>query len=227
MVVGREFVWAHLPKAAGDTTLSLFGLFPELVISADSATRREKHALFTQRSDQVSGKRRVMNIRRLPHWLLSYTMFKTKRGLAPHHTPLPMDSPRQMAESIAADRNLVNYLDRGPRTIDIWLRVERLAEDFLAFVEELTDVDADRRRLVLARPRENERPYDRELSHWFSDDFVVRMYESNPLWAWIEREVYGDTLADESYSGGLATTTSADFPINARPTRATALSSGP
>jgi hypothetical protein len=196
MVVGRDFVWAHLPKAAGDMTLSLFELFPELIVSADSCTEPEKHVRFSWRLDDVSGKRRLMNIRRLPHWILSYTVFKAKRGLAPHHTPLPMDSPRQMAESIAPDRSLVSYLDRGPRSIDVWFRVERLAEDFLAFVEELTEVEAKRRRLILTHRRLNDQSYDRKLSHWFTEELIAQMYESNPLWAWIEREVYGDTLAE-------------------------------
>lgn len=196
MVVGGDFAWAHLPKAAGDMTLSLFALFPELVISADPRSRREKHALFTQREQDVAGKRRVLNIRRLPHWILSYTIFKGVRGLAPHHKPLPTDSPRQMAESIAPDRSLVGYLDRGPRGIDVWFRVEHLAGDFLAFVSDLTDVGDERRRLVLEHPRVNDMTYDRELSHWFTDDLILRMYESNPLWAWLEREVYGDTLGD-------------------------------
>jgi hypothetical protein len=34
--------------------------------------------------------------------------------------------------------------------------------------------------------------YDHQLDHWFSADHVRRMYESNPVWAALERRLYGD-----------------------------------
>ena len=36
MVIGKSFVWAHLGKTGGNTTLRLFQLFPELIEHADA-----------------------------------------------------------------------------------------------------------------------------------------------------------------------------------------------
>ena len=49
MVVGERFAWAHLPKTGGDTTRTLFGLFPGLVLFADPGDTNEKHAIFRDR----------------------------------------------------------------------------------------------------------------------------------------------------------------------------------
>lgn len=43
-------MWAHLPKAAGDATLRLFRLFPELIISADDERTQGKHDFFRDRA---------------------------------------------------------------------------------------------------------------------------------------------------------------------------------
>ena len=37
--------------------------------------------------------------------------------------------------------------------------------------------------------------YDREPRHWFSEAQLDEMYERNPRWAALERELYGSLLA--------------------------------
>lgn len=192
MVVGRSFVWAHLPKAAGDTTLAMFRLFPELVESADGHRHQRKHDYFRDRP--VAGKTRVLNIRRLPHWVLSYHVHGATHGLYPTYDRVPMPSADEMAESRAPDGHLTNFADEG---IDVWLRTESLADDFLAFASTLTDVTERRRRAVRKTKAENTARYDRELGRWFTDDHLARMYEANPFWRDVERLVYGDVLAPD------------------------------
>jgi hypothetical protein len=36
MVIGERFAWGHLQKTAGNATLGMFHLFPDLVLDADS-----------------------------------------------------------------------------------------------------------------------------------------------------------------------------------------------
>lgn len=193
MVVGQDFVWGHLPKAAGDATLHLFRIFPELVTFADDEATNEKHTPFRDRPQQVRGRRRVLNLRRLPDWTLSYTLHKASRGLHPSYRPLPMDSPEQMAAGTAPDRLLEAF---GHDRIDTWLRVESLVEDFLSFVSGLTEVDAERRRLAHGLRRVNALEYDREVRHWFTADQLERLYAANPLWRATELEVYGRLAVD-------------------------------
>jgi hypothetical protein len=196
MVVMPRLVWAHLPKAAGDTTLAMFNLFPEFVEFADPTGTHLKHAWFSERPEYTSGRERALNIRRLPAWILSFTLYKSKRGLHPHYTQLPMDSPRQMSLTSAADKHLAPFIETGSRLPEHWLRVETLAEDFLALMSRFTDVSPSRHRAVMALAPQNAILYERELGAWFTRKHIERMYDTNPLWATVEKTVHGDTLLD-------------------------------
>ncbi|MGZ4360064.1 MAG: hypothetical protein ACXVZP_10690 [Gaiellaceae bacterium] len=195
MVIGETFAWAHMPKAGGDATAAMFELFPELVLSADERTSYAKHITFAQRSSDVEGKRRLLNIRRLPSWVLSLSMAMNRHGLYPEFEPIAMLSPHEMALSLHPDRMLSPFLEGGRAEVDRWFRMESLAEDFLAFVSELVGVDGERRRAVLNLGPVNLAGYDHELDHWFDEGHVARMYATNPLWAQIEERVYGKLLA--------------------------------
>jgi hypothetical protein len=188
MVVGEQFAWGHLAKTAGDATLGLFRLFPELIEFADEATEPLKHARFSQRPELVAGKLLVLNIRRLPLWVLSYATDQTVNGRTPPW------SAEQMADTMIPDQKLSSWLGDGIH-IDRWIRVEHLASDFLALVTELGPVTTTRRMRVQARARRrvNARRYDHDISRWLSSDQIARLYRQNPLWASVERSVYADT----------------------------------
>jgi hypothetical protein len=38
--------------------------------------------------------------------------------------------------------------------------------------------------------RVNALRYDHDVTHWFSDEQMARLYETNPIWASAEREAY-------------------------------------
>jgi hypothetical protein len=202
VVIGTEFVWGHLPKTGGDATARLFGLFPELAVEADAAETHAKHALFSERQELLAGKRRALNLRRLPTWILSVSMFQALYGDHPTYQPMPMRSPREMARSRFADENLLPFVD-GP--VHHWLRMEHLGEDFLHFLSAYTEPDHERRAQVLAFGEVNAQGYDHVLSHWFTEEHIEEMYESNPAWTAVERALYGDllTLAEEPMTVGL------------------------
>ena len=183
-----SFVWAHLGKTGGNTTLRLFQLFPELVEYADSFRDPGKHATFTQRPERVAGKARALNIRRLPSWLLAFSLHRALHGVAPRYQRGLMDSPHQMARSHDPDRYLRTFLEGG--AISHWIRVEHLKEDFLSFISHYADVSDNRRLAVQRLAPENTATYDRDLGHWFSDSQIALIYESNPLWAKVEQQVY-------------------------------------
>lgn len=195
MVIGKTFAWGHLPKAGGDATAAMFRIFGDLVESQDPADGDAKHTLFRDRLEQIEGKRLVLNLRRLPEWVLSRAHHVNKRGLAPEYKPQPMESPHELSKSPFPDFRLGTFTDGGRLEIDTWLRVETLAEDFLALVSELRDVREEERARVLELGAVNEGAYDRELSHWFTPEQIETLYRTNPDWAALEERLYGGLLS--------------------------------
>jgi hypothetical protein len=190
-VIGERFAWAHLPKTGGSATAVMFRRFPDLIVFADRPDTNE-HASFRERWDQVEGKLLAINFRRLPCWVLSRAHQVNRYGLAPKYEPLPMASPHELAASSFPDERLATYTDAGTVRIDRWLRMERLAEDLLAFVSELRDVTAAEREAVMSIGAVNALDYDHDVRHWFSADDVRTLYASNPAWSAVEERLYGD-----------------------------------
>jgi hypothetical protein len=205
VVIGHRFAWGHLPKTGGNATLALFDLFPHLIESADRRDSPDTHTYFRDREAEVTGKRLVLGMRRLPSWMLSHAQYKTRHGVDPDYVPLPMESPHQMAESSHADRVLRSFTDEGRFRIDKWLRMEFLESDFLDFISQFTEVTEVQKRQIVELGRvitggEKRRiakfgkafelEYDRENSHWFTEDQIRRMYENNPVWSATEEEIY-------------------------------------
>ena len=148
----------------------------------------------------------MLNIRRLPSWVLAFSVHKALHGVEPRFQRGPMDSPRQMARSQDPDRRLGTFLQGG--AISHWIRVEHLKEDFLSFITHYAEVSDHRRLAVQRLAPENTAAYDRDLGHWFSDSQIALMYENNPLWAKVEQQVYsrqaGET-AGLGHEAGIAT----------------------
>jgi hypothetical protein len=182
VVVTKAFVWAHLPKAAGDMVATVLSMFPEIIDFADPVDSEWKHVPFRDRPDLVGGRQRVLCIRRLPSWQLSYSVFKSRHGLKPDYRPLPMDSRETMTTSVEADRHLSPFVEAGRVWPDRWIRVEHLVDDLLGLLSEYVEVTPKKERKIRAMEPENAAPkYERSLSAWFTDEMVARMYEHNPL----------------------------------------------
>ena len=194
MVIGERFAWGHLEKTGGDATVELFLALPELVRFADPPSSEEKHTAFPVRAEQIRGKVLALNMRRLPSWVLSRALHRARYGEYPDYEPLPMMSPQEMAESLDADQRLLEFTDNQQLTIDRWLRTEFLADDFLAFVSEFTEVPKAKRREILELGGSRlgtPLTYDHRIDQWFTSDQIQTMYERNPEWAAVEQQLYG------------------------------------
>lgn len=194
MVIGETFAWAHLPKTGGDATLLLFRLVPELIVFADDAGTNAKHDPFSVREKEIEGKRRIANLRRLPSWMLSHAMHESRYWRYPDGSPFPLPTPDEIAHRTLADKKLSILTTTGRFNVDRWLRMEFLREDFLELVSELIDVTEERKQQILAAPLANVTAYDHDVSNWFSPEQIERMYKNNPVWASIEKELYGSEL---------------------------------
>jgi hypothetical protein len=191
MVIGEQFAWGHLRKTGGNATLKLFQILPELIFMADPNHREEKHRPFAEREVNVMGKLLVCNMRRLPSVVLSWCHHINYWGDKGYS--IPMKSPHEMSEITTPDAWLSKMTDQGRFEIGWWLRRENLADDFIEFASWFTDVSDDKKAEIRAVDRINSpADYDREVSHWFSDEHVARLYENNPLWASAEQAAYGN-----------------------------------
>jgi hypothetical protein len=188
VVIGEQFAWGHLRKTGGSATLRLFQLFPHLVLAADPNEDEDKHRPFAEREDEVRDKLLVCNIRRLPSVVLSWSHHVNTWGHKGR--PAPMRSPHEMSESSWPDRWLSEMTDRGRFKIGWWLRWENLVDDFIHFVSRFTTVSDDKRAQILELGRINALRYDHDVTHWFSNEQMARLYENNPIWAAAEREAY-------------------------------------
>lgn len=191
MVIGRRFAWAHLPKTAGDATLAMFRAVPGLVQFADPADSNDKHMPFFDREEEVAGKLLVMNIRRLPDWVLSGAQHKARHGVFPDYQPGPLESWEEITSATDADDLLRWMTDHGRFEVQRWLRMESLETDVLALLVELGVASAEVSRAVASVGRVNEGRYPPELAHQVTGDQLARLYGLNPVWAGIERRVYG------------------------------------
>jgi hypothetical protein len=202
MVIGHGFAWSHLPKTGGTATLAMFRLFPDLVEFADERDSDTQHAKFADRAEAVAGKLLVLNLRRLPAWVLSRAQQVARFGVWPDFRPQPMPPPDRLAESTLPDRRLAAFT-AGVR-IDRWLRMEHLATDMVSLLAELRDVTAAEARAVQSLAPVNANDYEHSLEHWFSAEQIQRMYQQNPAWACRELALYGEV--DTAKHGVVATT---------------------
>lgn len=196
MIIGRQFAWAHLPKTGGDATFELFQLFPDLVVFAHSRKEKEKHNRFRAHEAKITGKLLVMNIRRLPAWMLSMSQHQTHYWLHPKHEHPSVESTEQMSRSRAPDHQLRSFMGHGQFKIDVWFRTEYLVEDFISFVSRFTEVTPEREDRAHKIGRINQMSYAHELKRWFTKEQIADMYQSNPLWRSVEDEVYADPLGE-------------------------------
>jgi hypothetical protein len=191
MVIGRRFAWAHLPKTAGDATLAMFRAVPGLVEFADPADSNDKHMPFFGREREVAGKLLVMNIRRLQEWVLSGAQHSARHGVFPDYRPAPPETWEEITSRTDADDLLRWMTDHGRFEIGRWLRTECLSDDVLALLDEVAELSPQDRSAVLSVGRVNQGDYPRELVRDISPDQLARLYSLNPVWARVERRVYG------------------------------------
>jgi hypothetical protein len=191
VVITDEMAWAHLPKAAGTATQEMIAGVPGLVLFQMPIDSNDKHDSFWAHGEAIEGKLHVMNIRRLPSWVLSAAHHKATMGVFPDYEPLPLPSSEEMAETTEPD-DVLRWMT-GDVTVDRWLRTEHLDEDVEALLIELGVGRSAARKAVKAVPWVGKK-YDHDVNNRFTADQIRGLYERNPDWAAAERAVYGSIL---------------------------------
>ena len=197
MIVGKDFIWLHFPKCGGvSTELALRTLLKgRRDVAFDSIDHRSGiwHDTIPKRQERnetfdPAGKRIFCGIRRLPHWILSLTHFEIARGeRATTREMLLQGRVFNSQSSLHADELLAGF---SLPEVNIWIRTEYLAADLAtAFALPL-----DRVQSSLKMENAGTMDYVRELSFWFTSRELAGLYDANPLWADLERRVYGSLI---------------------------------
>ena len=207
MIQGRDFIWQHMPKCAGHTVemalrAGLLGRrdirfdprFPEYIGWHDGlAARAGRDPGFNP-----DGKTVVTGFRRLPHWVLSRVHYEASR---PPHRCATRDMVRrgayfeQSGDLCTADRLLRDYI--CPEHVQTWIRVEHMPEDFRTAFSGVIGARMPAAEWQLRRIRNpTQVRYLEAVEFYFTPGDLVALYDANPLWASLERTLYGGTLAE-------------------------------
>ena len=199
MLFGRNFAWAHIGKTGGDAAVVLFCQIPDLVVQVDDLSNPCKHHPFRRNNlDLQSYRYWLLNIRRLPSWVISFV-----QEIRNHHEKsFPIPSSRLLSEARLPDRLLADYTDNSRYPIHRWLRMEHLRQDIAEFVDqEIRPLSVGERNLLSTCPTKAGQPYDHRFEHWFTRRDCEKLYRNNPLWASIEQKAYGNLLLDYGVEG--------------------------
>lgn len=209
MIVGETYAWAHIGKTGGDATHKLFTCVPDLTIENDIIVGEKaeqgnligiKHDTFQHRGIG-NDKLLILNIRRLPSWVLSICHHNVK------HKP---ESARQsdceiirytvekgtlppgdlLCEAKWADEMLDRYTDEGKLKIGRWFRMEYLRNDIINFLSTLRALKDDEIKCILNTGTKKPMMYNHDPDVYFSNSQLYRLRQNNPKWSEIERKCY-------------------------------------
>ncbi len=220
MVISDRLAWGHIPKTGGDITHAYFSQFQtQLKLEIDNLGLPNKHDYFAMRNIDDS-RILLLNIRRLPSLILSVVHHKInydganiidfKKDILEKTNP----DNSNIDYSTYADTTLLAMTSFGDRKLKIskWLRCENILEDFTDFIVDWVDYSRQQIKEMLEPIHVKDfNSYDHEISKYWTSDEIKIIYKNNPLWASVEKEVYGDLLY-ESYPLGIGMT----YPIAGR-----------
>jgi hypothetical protein len=205
MIYGEKFVWGHLPKTGGTSTASMFLSVPGLVEwydNHDPLPPRAKltppqHLDFSQASTKLnidfSNKKRILNIRRLPIWLLSHWQHRTIYRKEPFGSAQKKKLCSGLIHShpsSTADGALQTWeYDK----VDYWIRCDFLADDFIKVIDNFIEI-SDINKRKIKKIRNNVNVYPRKIRSWFTQEDLDKIYSVNPVWTQLEEELYGDLV---------------------------------
>ena len=142
MIVAPGWIWLHIPKTGGTATERMLRALldgrPGMAFDDTSdRTRVVWHQSLAARREadpgfDPAGRRVVANLRRLPHWVLSYVHFEVQRRgerMAPPRQRLVAGCvPAPDGRLVSAD----SVLRRFAPEVTHWIRSERMAGDAAA-----------------------------------------------------------------------------------------------
>lgn len=201
MIVGDKFVWLHFPKCAGtEVSQVLAGLRttnPQLRLDDPRRVNVHDglaHRMASQPDLPLRGKDVITCFRRLPYWMLSRIHFGYSRNakyVPTRDQVLKGHVYEQEGHLSQADEYARKYAGEA-RFI---LRTEHVYDDFCAAFDRYLRFDPDAVKAAFTGRNPSPTRYIPDLSFWFTQDDLDRLYASAPYWARLEKHLYGDLLS--------------------------------
>lgn len=191
MVIGPRFAIGHIGKTAGDAVKQIvqsLGLPGVVTISVESP---RKHWTFRQWGGDLQGRELSLSVRRLPAFLLSQFHHRYRDGRLPGPP-----TAEQMCRDYGADFYLRLYTEEGRLHIDHWLRSESIRDDLTLLLERYFSLTEQQRACIQSAPTKAPMSYNHDWRTVFEPCHLQTMYRENPLWAGMERRVYGSLLGE-------------------------------
>jgi hypothetical protein len=199
MVIGPGFVIGHIGKTAGDAVKQIVESLHLPGVTIIPVISPLKHLTFRQWGGDLTGRELVLSIRRLPAFLLSQFHHRLRDGRL---SQLP--APESMCQDYMADFYIRLYTDDGRLKIDHWLRSESIRPDLAAFLSRHFDLTDGQRGLIETAGTKRAQSYDHDVCVHFTPRHLQTMYAANPLWAEIERRVYGGLVEADGVRAAMA-----------------------
>ena len=198
MILTDKLRWMHLPKTAGTSTERLFIASGVPIIWNDPQSSPMKHLPLNVHPFSaklpLNNQQPVVNFRRLPYWLLSNLQHKRKMM----NLDVPSDPMRKGLFWRHRDQTWLPadwWLERFSVTSDfLFLRVEYLKQDFLKCLQNYHSIGFSNYLRVRFSKAKNSNIYQRNLCDWFSPDDIQQIYKTNPIWATLEQQAYGQLV---------------------------------
>jgi len=214
MIIGENFVWSHMPKTGGTTIEYIFNNILDKdklgIVHIDGRDSIQKHDSIWIKEKRLaidlSNKAHILNIRRMPNWVLSKLNHKNWRIPFDKNSLIstivmsfyPVDSldiidleeAWKSLKSHTPDSMLSHFYGCG---VDYWMRTENINEDFISVFSKFFDM-TDSEQSEITRAFENKRSYQKDIHKWLSLEDIKHMYKRNPFWYSIEKLVYGNVL---------------------------------
>lgn len=191
MIYTSRYTIGHIARTGGDATKALV----HAVASIDAIESvnipyyfgNEKHQAFSGHEKGL----RVLNIRRLPAYILSIRVHQSV------YTHKPAWSAEDCCTLCNGDSELKRMTNDFNIRVDRWLRCEHLRDDInKLFTEIYKDKFTTQHKAVLySAVTKAKIPYDHNVYNFFSNKQLKRLYNEHLKWAELEHRLYGSILA--------------------------------
>lgn len=207
MIIGEKFLWLHLGKAAGTTTRHMFHTLRGMVDNTiemnekgfnghDNIDKRTNFydEPFKYDEEYLYGLDKIINIRRLPSYILS----RCEHAFKSHGVKYTKDhmlnglTEGSYSAIYNADNVLMKYIEK--KEPDHFIRSEYVNEDFIRIMGNYYNLtNKVMSRLINSEDNVN-LDYNKSLSYHFTDSELKRIYDICPIWSSYEEKIYGDLL---------------------------------